>query len=204
MNGCCGLFHTPFLSHRSSLMMEISTKRLILSHFKIEFAEEFTQALSHPEIFEFLPEDVPTLDDIKNIISWFIDRDLRNKKEGFIGTNLAIRKKAGNTIIGWCGIQPFEPMPEKKEIFYGLSPDYWHRGYMTEAANAVLKYGFENLNLNEIVAGVKPENRASISVLERIGFNFQSIIHSVPEGSEFYLNERFYSMTREQFLTQHV
>lgn len=184
--------------------MEISTKRLILSHFKIEFAEEFTQALSHPEIFKYLPESVPSLDDIKKIIDWFIDRDIRNEKEGFVGTNLAIREKAGNTIIGWCGIQPFEPIPEKKEIFYGLSPDYWHKGYMTEAAKAVLKYGFENLNLNEIVAGVKPENRASIALLEKIGFIFQHTIHAVPEGSEFYLNECFYSMTREQFLPQNI
>ena len=180
--------------------MEIFTNRLMLTNFKIDFAEEFTKALDNPVIFEYLPESVPTLYDIENVINWFIDRDLINEKEGFIGTNLAIIKKAGRKIIGWCGIQPFEPMPGKKEIFFGLSPDYWNKGYMTEAAGAVLNYGFENLNLNEIVAGVKPENIASISVLEKIGFVFQYIINSVPTGSEFYLNERFYSVTREQFL----
>ena len=175
----------------------ILTKRLRLSYFKMDYAEEFTKTLHDPMIFEYLPESVPDLNDIKKLIERFIERDIQNEKVGFTGTNLAIIAKDTNEIIGWCGIQPFEPMSEKKEIFYELSPTYWNKGYMTEAAGSVLQYGFEELHLEEIVAGVKPNNIASIKVLEKIGFAFQRIITDVPEGSEFYLGERFYTISKD-------
>jgi ribosomal-protein-alanine N-acetyltransferase len=180
--------------------MLITTKRLKLINFKTDCAEEFTKALQDPRIFLYLPESVPDLNDIQGLIQRFIERDKKNIKNGFTGTNLAITIKETKEIIGWCGIQPFEPIPDKKEIFFGLSPAYWNNGYMTEAAGAVLSYGFEKLNLKEIVAGVKPKNIASIAVLEKIGLVFQNIIEKVPKGCEFYLAERYYSITKDQYL----
>ena len=184
--------------------MLIKTKRLKLTNFQTDYAEEFTKALNDPRIFLYLPESVPDLNDIERLIQWFIERDKKNVKNGFTGTNLAITVKATQKIIGWCGIQPFDPIPDKKEIFFGLSPAYWNKGYMTEATGAVLRYGFETLNLKEIVAGVKPKNSASIAVLEKIGLVFQDTIKKVPKGSEFYLGELYYSITKDQYLMNKV
>ena len=178
----------------------IETKRLKLTNFKADYAEAFTKTLNDPQIFLYLPESVPELEGIKNLIQWFIERDQKNAKNDFTGTNLAVFIKETKEIIGWCGIQPFDPMPDKREIFFGLSPAYWNQGYMTEAAGAVLRYGFEVLNLDEIVAGVKPENLASIAVLKKIGLVFQDTLEKVPKGCEFYLGERYYSVTKEQYL----
>ena len=66
--------------------MKIFTKRLELTNFKAEYAEEFTRVLSDPKIFLFLPESVPTINDIENLIQWFIERDLKNAKNGFFET----------------------------------------------------------------------------------------------------------------------
>ena len=174
--------------------MQINTDRLRLRNFKIEYAEAFTKALKDPRIFEYLPERVPDLDDIKKLIQWFVERDRKNSRNTFVGTNLAISMKATQKIIGWCGLQPFEPLPDKKEIFFGLSPDYWNNGYMTEAARAVVAYGFRELGLKEIVAGVKPENIASIRVIEKLGFTFQQILTDVPKESAFYRGMHFYAL----------
>jgi len=184
--------------------MLIKTKRLKLTNFQTDYAEEFTKALNDPGIFLYLPESVPDLNDIEKLIQWFIERDKKNVKNGFTGTNLAITIKETQKIIGWCGIQPFDPISDKKEIFFGLSPAYWNKGYMTEAAGAVLRYGFETLNLKEIVAGVKPKNSASIAVLEKIGLVFQNTIKKVPKGSDFYLGELDYSITKDQYLMNKV
>ena len=184
--------------------MLIKTKRLKLTNFKTDYAEEFTKALNDPRIFLYLPESVPGLNDIEDLIQWFVERDKKNVQNSFTGTNLAIFIKETKEIIGWCGIQPFDPIPDKKEIFFGLSPAHWNKGYMTEAAKAVLRYGFETLNFNELVAGVKPKNVASIAVLEKIGLVFQNIIEKVPKGCEFYLGERYYSITKDQYLINKV
>lgn len=55
------------------------------------------------------------------------------------------------------------------------------------------------MDLEEIVAGVKPKNVASIAVLEKIGLIYQKIVKEVPKGCEFYLGERYYSITKDQY-----
>ena len=178
--------------------MLIETKRLRLTHFTAEYTLALHGILQDPRIFTYLPESVPDLTEVQSIIKFFIKRDKDNDK-GFKGTNLAVILKNTKRIIGWCGIQPFEPMPDKFEIFFGLSPDYWNLGYTTEAAAAVLAYGFNTLGLPEIVAGVKPQNKASIAVLEKIGMIYQQPITQVPKGSDFYLGERLYALTKARY-----
>ena len=182
--------------------MLIETERLALKPFCMEYAEEFTETLSDPRIFTYLPESVPSLKDIQEVIEWFMKRDRENIESGFVGTNLCIHLKDSKEIVGWCGIQPFEPEPDKKEIFYGLTPKHWNKGILTEAAEAVLHYAFTCLEIKQVVAGVKPENIPSKRVLEKIGMNYIKTIDSVPEGSEFYLGELYYSITKEEFLNQ--
>lgn len=61
---------------------------------------------------------------------------------------------------------PFTPCVE---IGWRLRSQYWGKGYATEGAKAVLKYGFETVGLNEIVSITVPQNIRSIRVMERIG-----------------------------------
>jgi RimJ/RimL family protein N-acetyltransferase len=64
------------------------------------------------------------------------------------------------------------------ELAYGLRRESWGRGYATEAAQACVRFGFENLDLERIVADVDPANAASVRVLEKCGF--------VRERDDFY------------------
>ena len=54
-------------------------------------------------------------------------------------------------------------------------PIYWGRGYATEAAKRVIRFGFEMLNLHRIEAGVATENKRSIKVLEKAGMSIEGI-----------------------------
>lgn len=74
--------------------------------------------------------------------------------------------------IGFVGLQrpTFEAhFTPCVEIGWRLAPAFWGRGYATEAAAAALRFGFENLNLDQIVSFTVPENKPSWSVMERIG-----------------------------------
>jgi RimJ/RimL family protein N-acetyltransferase len=55
------------------------------------------------------------------------------------------------------------------EIGWRLAGDYWGRGYVTEGARAVLRFGFQTLALDEIVSFTVPGNVRSRHVMERIG-----------------------------------
>ncbi len=58
----------------------------------------------------------------------------------------------------------------RAEIGYSLHPDYWQKGYATEAAQAIIDYGFTTLNIHSIEANVNPNNVASIKLLEKMKF----------------------------------
>ena len=72
------------------------------------------------------------------------------------------------TLIGFCGFRPFLEPPEL-QLIYGLLPAYWSKGFATEAARAMIRFGFERLGFERIVASVDAPNAASIRVLEKAG-----------------------------------
>ena len=81
----------------------------------------------------------------------------------------SIRLKENNTFIGELGMRLTIPKYNKGEIHYSLIPTFWNKGYATEAVLAILKHGFETLNLHRIEAGVATQNLNSIKLLEKVG-----------------------------------
>ena len=82
--------------------------------------------------------------------------------------------KETNTFIGRCGLLPwtFDGKDEVEEA-YLLSKEYWGQGLGTEAAQAILDYGFDKLNLSRLICLIDEENLASIKVAEKIGMTFE-------------------------------
>jgi ribosomal-protein-alanine N-acetyltransferase len=69
-------------------------------------------------------------------------------------------------LAGFVALQGAGPDPA---LIYGMSPGLWGRGYVSEAAAAVLTYAFETLRLPRVVADVDRPNLASVRVLEKVG-----------------------------------
>ena len=74
---------------------------------------------------------------------------------------------------GHAGIYPRPTKKEDWEFVYFLNQDSWGKGYATEIAGRIIKYGFEELYLPEIYATVDDDHSASIRVLEKAGMNFE-------------------------------
>jgi ribosomal-protein-alanine N-acetyltransferase len=75
------------------------------------------------------------------------------------------------TMIGFCGLRRFGDPPEV-EVLYGLAPKYWGRGLATEAARAVLGFGFEQAGVQQVLAGADAPNIASFGVMQRLGMTY--------------------------------
>jgi ribosomal-protein-alanine N-acetyltransferase len=71
--------------------------------------------------------------------------------------------------MGWCGLQ-YLPETGETEIGYLLGKPFWGKGFATEAAGEALKFGFEKLSLEIIIAIVHPENTASNRVIQKLGY----------------------------------
>jgi len=108
-----------------------------------------------------------------------------------LGLWATIHKETGK-FIGRCGLLPWEIDDRLEvEIAYLLDKSFWHQGLATEAAQGILKYGFEKLNLSRLICLMDPENIPSQRVAERIGMtlerkvdgivgdNFPTLIYSI-------------------------
>jgi len=98
-------------------------------------------------------------------------------------------------MIGYCGFyhQQIDQMNEI-EIGYRLHPDYWNRGLITEAAQAVRDHGFRDLKLPRVISLIHPDNIPSRRVAEKNGMRL--------EKETVYRDFRtfVFAITREQWL----
>ena len=93
--------------------------------------------------------------------------DMVEKRDGIAW---AIDLKESNKQIGEISFWRITKEHYRAEIGYSLLPDFWEKGYMTEAARCAIDYGFSMLNFHSIEANVNPNNLASIKLLEKLKF----------------------------------
>ncbi|MGO0059510.1 GNAT family N-acetyltransferase [Brevibacillus fluminis] len=191
----------PALGERSAHHLfrdaRLETERLIIRPYKPEDARELWAAVSSPDFYAFIPgECTPTLEEIENVIKWSVSCCERNTKEKIVKFNLAIIEKETKQVIGYCGLGPYDVDPAQTELYYGIAESRSGQGIATEAARALVNFGFEVLELEEIVTTVHPENRASVRILEKVGFRYVDKLCNLPkelmefDGYDYYVGRR--------------
>lgn len=179
--------------------IRIETKRLIIRPYKEDDLMECFQLMQNKELFGHLDMDVMTLDEYKGLFSWLIDCYNVGFDEDF-KYSFSITLKESGTHIGWCGIGGVCFNHSVKEIYYLIGRDYWGQGYAYEASKALLDYGFNKMNLEEIVALVKAENIASRKVIEKIGLKYKYTLTGLSEEFNWNNGELFYSLKKDEYL----
>ncbi len=76
---------------------------------------------------------------------------------------------ATNESLGWCGIK-FHPKENYYDLGFRIFRRHWGKGYATQASMLAIEYAKTILKLNRITARAMNENKASIRVLEKLGF----------------------------------
>lgn len=108
---------------------------------------------------------------------------------------LAIRLRSGGRLCGGIGLHP-EPQHRRAELGYWIGTPYWGRGYATEAAGAVVRYGFEHLGLNRIFAHHFKRNPASGRVLQRVGMQYEGCMRQAVLKQGEFIDLEMYSILR--------
>jgi RimJ/RimL family protein N-acetyltransferase len=95
-------------------------------------------------------------------------------------------------LVGFGGFWYFHT-PPKLELLYGIAPEHWNGGLATEIAQALVRYGFEELDFSEVWTSTNAPNAASVKVLEEAGLRFER--RAVVDG----LDTLFYCLPRSAF-----
>jgi [ribosomal protein S5]-alanine N-acetyltransferase len=146
--------------------MIISTPRLILRQLTPADAESFYLLNADPEVIRYTGDDA--FADIEAAKQFLKGYD-HYEKYGF-GRWAVIRKEDGK-FLGWCGLK-YTPETGEYDIGFRFFREYWNKGYATEAAQACLDYGLNDLKIKTIVGRAMKANLASIKVLEKIGMAY--------------------------------
>jgi ribosomal-protein-alanine N-acetyltransferase len=145
----------------------LETKRLVLRHQVLEDLDDLWALYCNPNITKYIPRSRA---EAQEELEWHMHGHPKHPELGLWAT---IHKETGK-FIGRCGLLPW--MIEGQydvEVAYTIMGEYWGQGLGSEAAQAILNYGFEKLNLSRLICLIDAENIASRKIAEKIGMSFE-------------------------------
>jgi RimJ/RimL family protein N-acetyltransferase len=105
----------------------------------------------------------------------------------------AVERREDGALLGAIGLR-IERDHERAELGYWIGVPYWGQGYATEAARAVMDFGFDELGLNRVYARHMGSNPASGRVMEKIGMRFEGELRSHERKWGAFSDTRFYGL----------
>ncbi len=135
-----------------------------------EDAEDFFRIYNDRKTKKFVVKTFISLEDVRGQIEKHIENYYKKYGFGLWATVL----KENNRLIGRCGLlyQEVEGV-EDLEVAYLFDSDYWGNGFAAEAAEMLVKLGFQRFGFNRVVAYIDPQNTASIRVAEKVGLKYE-------------------------------
>lgn len=173
---------------------KILTERLRLRCFRYEDVDVLFKWWSDKDIMKYMPEGIYTYEKIVDIVPRIVDNYKSVSADNFYAFSLLIDNRDNGKTIGWCGIIRMFPFPENIEIFVGLDKIYWGQSLAEEATRGLLNFVLKYFGFKIITALVHPENKASIKILEKIGFTFVRILENCPDPYQNHNGYLLYSI----------
>lgn len=167
---CCSLPNVD-VSIRASLMSQffpfpvIKTKRLVLREIVPTDLAVMQRLQTDVRVVQFFGRDPLSPEQVRERVE-LIAREIA------LGTSIrwGIALETDSALVGTAGFWRWDKAHQLAEIGYELAPEQWGKGIMHEALQAIVRYGFECMQLHRVEANVDAKNVASRRVLEKVGF----------------------------------
>jgi ribosomal-protein-alanine N-acetyltransferase len=132
--------------------------------------DALAEIYSDADVRKYFPEGTLTRDQTREELEWIIDVYYGRYGFGLWATML----QGTNEFIGRCGLLPWTiDGRDEVEVAYLLAKAHWGRGLGSEAAGAILSYGFQELHLPRLISLIDPANEASVRVAMKIGMSLE-------------------------------
>lgn len=148
----------------------LETKRLILRHQVLTDLDDLYALYCDPEIIKYIPDAPRNFEETREELEWHMNGHPKHPELGLWATIY----KETNQFIGRCGLLPWTVDGRYEvEVAYTITKAFWGQGLGSEAAQAILNYGFDKLHLTRLICLIDPNNQASIKVATKIGMSFE-------------------------------
>ena len=146
--------------------MILATERLVLREFVENDWPAVLAYQQNPLYLRYYEWTERTPEGAREFVQMFLTQQQQVPRIKF---QLACTLKTTGQLIGNCGIRLKSADAREGDIGYELDPRYWGQGYATEAARAIVQFGFAQLRLHRIWSWCIAENVGSARVLEKLG-----------------------------------
>jgi ribosomal-protein-alanine N-acetyltransferase len=175
---------------------DLETPRLRLRRLALADLDDVFAYTSDPEVARYIRRPLHTS---RAEAEAYLAEQVAKYERGQVAP-WGIEHRGDGTIIGTCGFFYWEPADRRAEIYYALARPYWGQGYMTEAAQAVVAFGFERMALERISISCWAENVASARVIEKLGCQLEGVLRHYIYCKGAFRDARMYSLLRAEYL----
>lgn len=173
----------------------IETERLILRKITLNDLEDMFEYGSDEDVSRYVTWDThKTTNDTKDFIEFVL-----SKYEKCEVAPWGIELKETGKLIGTVDFVSWSPDHNNAEIGYVLSRAYWGMGITTEAANELIRFGFDHMELVRIQARCFIKNTGSERVMEKLGMTFEGIVRKGMFAKGKHQDLKLYSILKEEF-----
>jgi [ribosomal protein S5]-alanine N-acetyltransferase len=176
----------------------LETERLLLREFRAADEARIHEYASDPEVARLMiwGPNAP------EATHQFLERMLKAQERWpRPDVELAIELKSEGRVIGAIGLRIQDERNRTADIGYVLNRSYWGRGYMTEAARAILGVAFRDLNLHRVWAMCHVRNHASYRVMEKLGMRREAHFRKNAFEKNEWRDSYLYAILAEEWLT---
>lgn len=173
----------------------LETERLQLKELTPELYDYIFANWKDEEIMAYLGN--PTIEDF-NLEKEKYQKGLTSYYLSFKSFSM-VERESGQ-VIGRIGYHTWKAAHSRAEIGYGLyKEEHKRKGYMSEAMLPILRYGFNEMDLNRVEAFASPLNTASIKLIENYGFTKEGLLRQHYGKNGIQEDSAVYGLLRSEF-----
>jgi len=151
--------------------MQLTTDRLVIRSLQGEDAENLADLWSDADVTRYLGGSRNRAEVLRNVLADAEEGD-RDPADAL----WPVIEKISGRLVGHCGILKKEVDGKtERELVYVFAKDAWGKGYATEAARALCRYAYDQLQLKRLITLIDPDNTASSGVAKKAGLTFRSV-----------------------------
>jgi GrpB-like predicted nucleotidyltransferase (UPF0157 family)/predicted acetyltransferase len=165
----------------------LETKRLVLRTTQLSDLDNLIALRSDPDVMKYIGNGSTQT---KEQVESFLKNAIPYQEKYGLGFCSVFEKESGD-FVGQGGLFHFKSDETQSEIevAYRLHKKFWGRGYATELTKALIRWGFEHLPVNKLLAAAHPDNIASQKVLKKAGLDYKEKIYWPGCDGEVFLFE---------------
>ena len=177
------------------MSLPVVTERLVLRRYTPNDVPDVLGLASHPSFAWLISKNTQVTEEV---VRKYIDRQISyqafEKEEVF---ELAVERKEDGRVIGLVGM--IRRDHRQAEVGWGLGVEYRCQGYATEAARALMDYGFSSLGLHRIYADTDSDNIASWKVMERLGMRQEGLLRGAVYKEGKWVDRCIYGVLADEW-----